>query len=43
MVSISVVMPAYNVEISILQEAVNSILSQTFQDFESVIKPITGS
>lgn len=37
MVSISVVMPAYNVEISILQEAVESILSQTFQDFEFII------
>lgn len=37
MISISVVMPVYNVEISMLQEAVNSILSQTFQDFEFII------
>ena len=37
MVSISVVMPVYNVEISMLEEAVNSILSQTFQDFEFII------
>lgn len=37
MISISVVMPVYNIEISMLQEAVNSILSQTFQDFEFII------
>ena len=37
MISISVVMPVYNIEISMLQEAVNSILSQTFRDFEFII------
>lgn len=37
MVTISVVMPVYNVEIPILKEAVNSILNQTFQDYEFII------
>ena len=37
MVSISVVMPTYNTEVSILREAVESILSQTFRDFEFII------
>ena len=37
MISISVVMPTYNTEITILQEAVDSILSQTFRDFEFII------
>ena len=34
---ISVVMPVYNTDVSILQEAVGSILGQTFQDFEFII------
>ena len=37
MVKISVIMPTYNTEIQMLQEAVNSILNQTFQDFEFII------
>ena len=37
MVSVSVVMPTYNTEVPILQEAVDSILSQTFRDFEFII------
>ena len=37
MVSISVVMPAFNVDIPVLEESVNSILSQTFRDFEFII------
>jgi glycosyltransferase involved in cell wall biosynthesis len=37
MVNVSVVMPTYNTEISILREAVNSILNQTFRDFEFII------
>ncbi len=37
MVSISVVMPTYNTEVSILKEAVDSILCQTFKDFEFII------
>ena len=37
MVSISVVMPTYNTEVPILREAVESILSQTFRDFEFII------
>ena len=34
---ISVVMPTYNTEVSILKEAVDSILNQTFGDFEFII------
>ena len=34
---ISVVMPTYNTQISILREAVDSILNQTFSDFEFII------
>lgn len=34
---ISVVMPVYNTEILILKEAVDSILNQTFRDFEFII------
>ena len=34
---ISVVMPVYNTEIPILKEAVDSILNQTFRDFEFII------
>lgn len=34
---ISVVMPTYNTQISILKEAVDSILNQTFSDFEFII------
>ena len=34
---ISVVMTTYNAEISILEEAVNSILNQSFKDFEFII------
>lgn len=37
MVSISVVMPTYNTAIDVLREAVDSILQQTFQDFEFII------
>ena len=37
MITISVVMPVYNVEIPILEEAVNSILNQTYQDYEFII------
>ena len=37
MVNVSVVMPTYNTEVSILREAVNSILNQTFKDFEFII------
>ena len=37
MVSVSVVMPTYNTEVSILKEAVDSILCQTFKDFEFII------
>ena len=37
MVPISVVMPTYNTEISMLKEAVDSILNQTFQNFEFII------
>ena len=37
MISISVVMPAYNTPVVILREAVESILSQTFRDFEFII------
>ena len=37
MVKISVVMPTYNVTAAILREAVESILSQTFRDFEFII------
>lgn len=37
MAIISVVMPTYNTEVSILREAVESILSQTFRDFEFII------
>ena len=34
---ISVVMPTYNTQIYILREAVDSILNQTFSDFEFII------
>ena len=34
---ISVVMPTYNTELSMLKEAVESILNQTFCDFEFII------
>ena len=34
---ISVVMPTYNTEVSILKTAVESILNQTFRDFEFII------
>ena len=37
MPSISVVMPTYNTSVSFLKEAVDSILNQTFQDFEFII------
>ena len=37
MVSISVVMPIYNTPVSFLKEAVESILNQTFSDFEFII------
>lgn len=37
MISISVVMPVYNTPVSILSDAVRSILSQTFRDFEFII------
>ena len=37
MITISVVMPTYNTDISYLKEAVDSILNQTFQDFEFII------
>ena len=37
MVKISVVMPVYNTAIAILKEAVDSILAQTFNDFEFII------
>ena len=37
MVSISVVMPTFNTTAAVLQEAVESILSQTFRDFEFII------
>ena len=37
MVAISVVMPTYNTEVAILKEAVESILNQTFADFEFII------
>ena len=37
MVRISVVMPTYNTAIDVLREAVDSILKQTFQDFEFII------
>ncbi len=36
-IPISVVMATYNTEIKMLQEAVDSILSQTFRDFEFII------
>ena len=36
-VSVSVVMATYNTEIPILKEAVDSILNQTFRDFEFII------
>ena len=36
-VQISVVMPTYNTDISMLKEAVDSILNQTFKDFEFII------
>ena len=37
MPAISVVMPVYNTPVSFLQEAVDSILNQTFSDFEFII------
>ena len=37
MISISVVMPTYNTPVPFLKEAVDSILDQTFQDFELII------
>lgn len=37
MVGVSVVMPTYNTEVSILREAVDSILCQTLRDFEFII------
>lgn len=37
MISVSVVMPVYNTPIPILKDAVDSILNQTFQDFEFII------
>ena len=37
MLSISVVMPTFNTTVAVLQEAVESILSQTFRDFEFII------
>ena len=37
MVTISVVMPTYNTAVSVLREAVDSILAQTFRDFEFLI------
>ena len=37
MVKISVVMPVYNTAIPMLKEAVDSILAQTFRDFEFII------
>lgn len=37
MVTISVVMPTYNTDVPILREAVDSILAQTFRDFEFLI------
>ena len=36
-ISISVIMATYNTEISVLKEAVDSILDQTFKDFEFII------
>ena len=37
MIQISVIMPVYNTPVPILKEAVDSILNQTFQDFEFII------
>ena len=37
MVKVSVLMPVYNVEEGYLKEAINSILNQTFSDFELII------
>lgn len=37
MFKISVVMPTYNTNVSILKEAVESVLAQTFRDFEFII------
>lgn len=37
MISISVVMPTFNTPVEFLEEAVNSILAQTFRDFEFII------
>ena len=36
-IPISVVMPTYNTETEMLQQAVESILSQTFREFEFLI------
>lgn len=36
-IPISVVMPTYNTDIAMLREAVDSILNQTFRDFEFII------
>ena len=37
MIAISVIMPVFNTPVPILKEAVESILNQTFQDFEFII------
>ena len=37
MIQISVVMPTYNTNVAILREAVDSILAQTYRDFEFII------
>ncbi len=37
MISVSVIMPTYNTEVSMLRYAVNSILCQTLRDFEFII------
>ncbi len=36
-ISISVIMPTFNTEVSMLKESVDSILNQTFRDFEFLI------
>ena len=43
MVRISVVMPTYNTAIDVLREAVDSILKQTFQDFECIFVDDCGN
>ena len=37
MVKVSVLMPVYNTNENFLEEAIESILNQTFQDFELII------